>query len=46
MKIVIAPGHSCPLELGACTASVLECDVVLAIARLLTDQLHNKGHEV
>lgn len=46
MKIVIDPGHSGRLEPGACAGGVRECDVVLAIARLLADQLEEEGHEI
>lgn len=45
MKIVIDPGHSGPVEPGACAAGVRECDVVLAIAKLLADRLYEAGHE-
>ena len=46
MKIVIDPGHSGPVEPGACAGNVRECDVVLAIAKLLAEQLDERGHEV
>jgi N-acetylmuramoyl-L-alanine amidase len=46
MKIVIDPGHSGPVEPGACAGGVRECDVVLAIAGLLAEQLDDQGHEV
>jgi len=46
MKIVIDPGHSGPVEPGACAAGVRECDVVLAIAKLLANQLYELGYEV
>ena len=45
MKIVIDPGHSGPVEPGACAAGVRECDVVLTIAKLLTEQLYESGHD-
>ena len=45
MKIVIDPGHSGPVEPGACAGGVRECDVVLAIAKLLAVQLYDQGHE-
>ena len=45
MKIVIDPGHSGPVEPGACAGGVRECDVVLAIAKLLTAQLYDAGYE-
>ena len=46
MKIIIDPGHSGPLEPGACAGGVKECDVVLAIARLLAGQLEEAGHDI
>lgn len=46
MKIVIDPGHSGPVEPGACAGGVRECDVVLAIAKLLAEQLYDAGHDV
>lgn len=46
MKIVIDPGHSGPMEPGACAAGIHECDVVLAIAKLLADHLCEAGHEI
>jgi N-acetylmuramoyl-L-alanine amidase len=45
MKIVIDPGHSGPREPGACAGGVRECDVVLAIAKLLAEQLYDTGYE-
>jgi len=45
MKIVIDPGHSGPVETGACAAGVQECDVVLAIAKLLAEQRCEQGYE-
>ncbi len=46
MKIVIDPGHSGPMEPGACAVGIRECDVVLAIATLLANQLDEQGYEV
>lgn len=46
MRIVIDPGHSGPVEPGACACGVRECDVVLAIAKLLAEQLYDREHEV
>lgn len=40
------PGHSGPVEPGACAVGVRECDVVLAIATLLANQLDEQGYEV
>lgn len=45
MKVVIDPGHSGPVEPGACARGVRECDVVLAIAKLLAEQLYEQGYE-
>ncbi|TWH49163.1 N-acetylmuramoyl-L-alanine amidase [Sporomusa sp. KB1] len=45
MKIVIDPGHSGPVEPGACAEGVQECDVVLAIAKLLPEQCCEQGYE-
>ena len=45
MKVVIDPGHSGPVEPGACTRGVRVCDVVLAIAKLLAEQLYAQGYE-
>lgn len=46
MRIVIDPGHSGPVEPGACAGGVRECDVVLAIAQLLEERLYEQDHEV
>ena len=46
MKIVIDPGHSGPVEPGACAAGVQECEVVLAIAKLLAERLYEENHDV
>ena len=46
MKIVIDPGHSGTVEPGACAGGVRECDAVMAIAKLLAEQLYEKDHEV
>lgn len=45
MRIVVDPGHSGPMEPGACAGTIRECDVVLVIAKLLVDQLNDRGHE-
>ena len=44
MRIAIDPGHSGPIEPGACAHGLKECDIVLSVARLLKDKL--TGHEV
>lgn len=44
MKIMIDPGHSGPIEPGACAHGLKEADIVLSVARLLRDKL--TGHEV
>ena len=46
MKIVIDPGHSGPMEPGACAGNIQECDIVLAIAKILAECLWDQGHEV
>lgn len=46
MKIVIDPGHSGPVEPGACAGGVYECNVVMDIAKLLAEQLYEQGYEV
>jgi N-acetylmuramoyl-L-alanine amidase len=45
MKVVIDPGHSGPVEPGACADGVRECDVVLTIAKLLAEQLYDRNDE-
>lgn len=46
MKVVIDPGHTGPVEPGACAGGVRECDVVLTIGKLLADHLYEAGHEI
>lgn len=46
MKIVLDPGHSGPVEPGACADGVTEAEVVLAIARRTRRRLLAMGHEV
>ena len=46
MKIVIDPGHSGPMEPGACAGGVRECGVTLAIAKLLAERLFDENHDV
>ncbi|TCL38816.1 N-acetylmuramoyl-L-alanine amidase [Anaerospora hongkongensis] len=46
MKIVIDPGHSGPIEPGACAGSIQECDIVLSIGQILAECLYEQGHEV
>jgi N-acetylmuramoyl-L-alanine amidase len=45
MQICIDPGHSGPIEPGACAGGIKECDVVLAIAKLLEERLSEQGHD-
>jgi len=45
MKICIDPGHSGPVEPGACAGGMLECDVVLAASLALNAILLAAGHE-
>lgn len=44
--VVVDPGHSGPVEPGACAGGIKECDVVLVIATLLADCLSDEGYEV
>ncbi len=46
MRIAIDPGHSGPCEPGACAAGVTEADVVLAIAKKLSELLLAAGHSI
>lgn len=46
MKVCIDPGHSGPIEPGACAASYTEADLNLAIALCLGNMLETKGNEV
>jgi len=45
-KIVLDPGHSGPIEPGACAAGVSEAALVLEIARRTERLLQQAGHEV
>jgi len=46
MKICIDPGHSGPVEPGACAGSVTEAQVNLQVSKLLAKMLENAGHKV
>jgi len=46
MKICIDPGHSGPIEPGACAGGVTEAEVNLQIAKLLAKILEKAGHKV
>jgi len=46
MKICIDPGHSGPIEPGACAGGVTEAAVNLQIAKLLAKILEKAGHKV
>lgn len=46
MYITIDPGHSGPIEPGACCGNLCECDVVLDISLSLAALLRTSGHEV
>lgn len=47
-KVIVDPGHSGPIEPGACNAQVTikECDVVLAISQQVKLYLEAQGHQV
>ena len=46
MKICIDPGHSGPVEPGACAGGVTEAAVNLRVAKLLAKTLEQAGHKV
>lgn len=46
MIICIDPGHSGPVEPGACAGGYTEADIVLAISLALSDMLQRAGHTV
>ena len=46
MKICIDPGHSGPLEPGACAGGVTEAAIVLQAAKMLQTMLEKAGHKV
>lgn len=46
MKICIDPGHSGPVEPGACAGTVTEAAVNLAVSRFLRAELAMRGYEV
>ena len=46
MKICIDPGHSGPVEPGACAGGMTEAAVVLQVAQLLEKMLESGGHKV
>ena len=46
MKICIDPGHSGPVEPGACAGGFSEATLVMAIARFLQQELQLRGHAV
>ena len=46
MKICIDPGHSGPMEPGACAGGVTEAAIVLAIAKMTAKILTDRGHKV
>ena len=46
MKICIDPGHSGPVEPGACAGGVTEAAVVLQVAKKLRNMLEQAGHKV
>lgn len=46
MKICIDPGHSGPVEPGACAGGATEAELNLRIARFAREELQLRGHEV
>ena len=46
MKICIDPGHSGPIEPGACAGGVTEADINLQVAKIAARILMSRGHEV
>jgi N-acetylmuramoyl-L-alanine amidase len=46
MRICIDPGHSGPVEPGACAGGVTEADVNLQVAKTLAKMLEKAGHKV
>ena len=46
MKICIDPGHSGPVEPGACAGGVTEAEVNLQVAKILARMLEKAGHKV
>ena len=46
MRVCIDPGHSGPVEPGACAGGFSEAALVMAIARFLEQELQQRGHEV
>ena len=46
VRICIDPGHSGPMEPGACADGVTEAAVVLAIAKMTAKILMDRGHKV
>ncbi len=46
MKICIDPGHSGPVEPGACAGGVTEAEVNLRVSKILARMLEKAGHKV
>ena len=46
MRVCIDPGHSGPVEPGACAGGFSEAALVMAIARFLEQELQQRGHQV
>jgi N-acetylmuramoyl-L-alanine amidase len=46
MKIFIDPGHSGPVEPGACAEGCTEADLNMRIARFTKQELARRGHQV
>ena len=46
MKICLDPGHSGPIEPGACAGGCTEADFTMRIARFTKEELELRGHSV
>ena len=46
MRICIDPGHSGPVEPGACAGGVTEADVNLQVSKILARMLEKAGYQV
>ncbi len=46
MRICIDPGHSGPMEPGACAGGVMEAEINLQVSKILARMLEKAGHKV
>ena len=46
MKICIDPGHSGPVEPGACAGGVTEAEITLQVSKIVRRMLEKAGHQV